>query len=451
MPLKPLLLAALIGLSFPAAAAPEAAAPQAAGDLQEIQKAISAAQSDLKEKQAAQKNARQTLDQTRAALSKAQKELADLNHRQRQTWEALQKLQNDLGRLKTEVTGTKAQVARLLAGHYKNRQPNAVMLFLKNAEPGQKARYLQYARYINQANEKVIHDLVEQQTALAEQEAAIDSELARLNKLKSQKQAALNKLGRANSAAQSESSKLSAQIDSQTKRIAKLRADEQRLNTLLADIARRNAAKRKQEAAERKKAAQARIAAANKARAAQAQKSKQKQQAAKTPAKPADKKTTTAKAPAQNTPRSTLTAEDRNLRPTSTDAAKQSGFSTMQGRLRRPVGGSISGRFGQARPSGGTWRGVFFATAPAGVQSIASGSVAYAGPLSGYGNIVVVDHGDGYVSVYSGLSSVSVSPGRSVSAGSRLGTSGSLPSGEQGLYLEIRYHSQPMNPLSWLR
>ncbi len=51
---------------------------------------------------------------------------------------------------------------------------------------------------------------------------------------------------------------------------------------------------------------------------------------------------------------------------------------------------------------------MFFATAPAPVQSIAAGSVAYAGPLEGYGNMVVIDHGDGYVSVYSGLSGVSV-------------------------------------------
>ena len=63
----------------------------------------------------------------------------------------------------------------------------------------------------------------------------------------------------------------------------------------------------------------------------------------------------------------------------------------------------------------------------------------------------VIDHGDGYVSVYSGLSGVSVAGGSSVSAGSNIGRSGGLPSGEQGLYLEIRYRSQPMNPLSWIR
>ena len=231
---------------------------------------LTLAQADLQAKQAAQKSAEQTLAQTRAALAKAQQALSSVNQQQRDAWQKLQTLQNELGRLKTEVAGTKAQVARLLSGHYKNRQPNAVMLFLKNAEPGQKERYLQYTRYINQANERVIAQLVQQQAELSAQESAINAEVARLNTLKAQKQAALGKLGRENSAAQTESRALSAQIDNQAKRIAKLRADEQRLNALLADIAKRNAEKRKQEAAARQKAAQARIAAANKARAEQA-------------------------------------------------------------------------------------------------------------------------------------------------------------------------------------
>ena len=445
MSFKPLLLAALLGLSAPLLAAPEPAPAADAGDLSDIRQAISAAQADLQAKQAAQKSAEQTLAQTRAALAKAQQALSEVNRQQRDAWQKLQTLQNELGRLKTEVAGTKAQVARLLSGHYKNRQPNAVMLFLKNAEPGQKERYLQYTRYINQANERVIARLVQQQAELGAQETAINAEVARLNTLKAQKQAALGKLGRENSTAQTESRALSAQIDNQAKRIAKLRADEQRLNALLADIAKRNAEKRKQEAAARQKAAQARIAAANKARAEQAAKNK------KSPAKPAAQTADKKPVNKTTTPRSTLTAEDRALQAPAEMQVSRSGFSAMQGRLRRPVGGSISGRFGQPRPSGGSWRGVFFTTAPAPVQSIAAGSVAYAGPLEGYGNMVVIDHGDGYVSVYSGLSGVSVAGGSSVSAGSNIGRSGGLPSGEQGLYLEIRYRSQPMNPLSWIR
>lgn len=453
MPFKPLLLTALLCCSATAFAAPEPApanAAEAGSDLREIRQAISAAQADLKRKQAAQQNARATLERTRAALARAQQELAAVNKQQRDAWAKMQKLQNELGRLKTEVTGTKAQVARLLAGQYKNRQPNAVVLFLKNAEPGQKARYLQYSRYINEANQKVMNDLVHQQADLEKQEAAINAELARLNKIKAQRQAAMSKLGRANTAAQTESRQLSAQIDSQTQRIANLRENEQRLNALLADIAKRNAENRRKEAEARKKAAQARLAAAEKARA---EKEKAKGKDKGKTAQKGDKPAQTAKTPAPKPqlPRSTLTAEDRALQAPDQTTEYKNSFSRMQGRLIRPVGGTISGRFGQARPSGGTWKGVFFSTAGAPVQSIAAGTVAYAGPLSGYGNMVVLDHGDGYVSVYSGLSSVSVGGGSSVAAGRTIGTSGSLPTGEQGLYLEIRYRRQPMNPLSWIR
>ncbi|MDO4906188.1 murein hydrolase activator EnvC [Neisseria sp.] len=452
MPFKPLLLTVLLCCSPTAFAAPEPAPANTSGagsDLQEIRRAISAAQADLKRKQAAQQSARKTLEHTRTALADAQQELAAVNKQHRDAWAKMQTLQNELNRLKTEVTGTKAQVARLLSGQYKNRHPNAVVLFLKNAEPGQKARYLQYSRYINEANQKVMNDLVRQQADLEKQEAAINAELARLNKIKVQRQAAMGRLGRANTAAQTESRRLSAQIDSQTQHIASLRENEQRLNALLADIAKRNAENRRKEAEARKKAAQARLAAAEKARA--------EKEKIKGKAKPAQQKdgkpTQTAKTPAPKpqTPRSTLTAEDRALQAPDQTTEYKNSFSRMQGRLSRPVGGTISGRFGQARPSGGTWKGVFFSTAGAPVQSIAAGTVAYAGPLSGYGNMVVLDHGDGYVSVYSGLSSVSVGGGASVAAGRTIGTSGRLPSGEQGLYFEIRYRRQPMNPLSWIR
>lgn len=454
MPFKPLLLCIL--LSLPAAAQAAPAPAEAGAGLQEIRKAINAAQADLKRKQAAQQNARATLERTRTALARAQQELAAVNKQQRDAWAKMQTLQNGLGRLKTEVTGTKAQVVRLLSGQYKNRHPNAVALFLKNAEPGQKARYLQYSRYINEANQKVINGLARRQRELEQQEAAINTELARLNKIKAQRQAAINKLGRDNSAAQTESRQLAAQIDSQTKHIANLRENEQRLNALLSDIAKRNTENRRKEAQARKKAAEERLAAAEKARAEKEKakaRSKTAQKSSTGTAKPESKPAPAAKAPAPapQTPRSTLTAEDRALQAPDQTTEYKNSFSRMQGRLSRPVGGAISGRFGQARPGGGTWKGVFFSTGSAPVQSIAGGTVAYAGALSGYGNMVVLDHGDGYVSVYSGLSSIAVVGGGSVGAGRTIGTSGSLPTGEQGLYLEIRYRRQPMNPLSWLR
>ena len=416
-PVKPLLLAALLGFSVYTYAAPEPS------DLQDIRQAISAAQTDLKQKQAAQTRAKQTLASSQTALTQAQRELEVLNRQQSIAWDKLQKLQAELEKVKTDITGTKAQVARLLESHYKNRQQNAVVLFLKNAEPGQKARYLEYARYIQQANEKVIKDLVSQQQQLAEREKAVDAELARLKALRMQKQAAVNRLNKTRNSALQQSQTLNNQIDQQTRRIASLRSDEARLNAVLANIARRNAAAKKAQAPAKRKQAEARLA--------------QQRQNANT------KKNTGSGV------RSTLTAEDRSLQ--GIDQSSHSGLGSLQGSLRRPIGGSISGRFGQARPGGGTWRGVFFATPPAGVHSVAAGTVAYAGSLGGYGNTVIVDHGGDYVSVYTGLGSISVGGGSTVGSGSVLGTSGSLPGGEQGLYFEIRYRNQAMNPLSWLR
>ena len=415
-PAKPLLLAALITFSIHSNAAPDSTS------LQNIRQAISEAQTDLKQKQAAQARAKQTLANSQSALTKAQRELESLNRQQSAAWNNLQKLQAELEKTKTDISSTKAQVARLLESHYKNRQQNAVVLFLKNAEPGQKARYLEYARYINQANEKAIKDLIVQQQQLAEREKAVDAELARLKRLRTQKQAAINRLNKTHNSALQQSQALNSQIDQQNRRIAALRSDEARLNAVLANIARRNAAAKKAQAPAKRQQAETRLA---------------------------QQRNNTKKNPNGSGVRSTLTAEDRSLQ--GSDQSNNSGLGKLQGSLRRPVGGSISGRFGQARPGGGTWRGVFFATPPASVHSIAAGTVAYAGALSGYGNTVVVDHGGGYVSVYTGLGSISAGGGSTVGSGSVLGTSGSLPGGEQGLYFEIRYRNQPMNPLSWVR
>lgn len=396
------------------------------GDLAEIRSAISETQSELQEKQAARQDAQRVLAKTQQALRRVQQDLAALNRQQREVWQSLQQLQSELEGLKTEVAGAKAQLARLLNSHYKNRQPNAVMLFLKNAEPGRKARYLAYARYINQANRQVIETLSAQQAELVAREAQIDAELARLDELKKRKQASLRQLGQSNSQAQVESRRLTQQIDAHNRKLKQLRADESRLNQILADITKRNADKRRQQALAREKAAKARLEAAK----------RHAQSEGKAKAK-------------KSKPTSTLTAEDRALAAPYEQGGSR--FSLLQGRLNPPVGGSLSGRFGQAKPDGGHWRGLFYATSGATVRNIAAGTVAFAGTLGGYGNTVVVDHGDGYTSIYTGLASIEVSGDQVVSGGQSLGQSGGLSDGQRGLYFELRYRTTPINPLSWLR
>lgn len=412
-----------------------AAAPSKDSD--ELRAAVSAATNDLEAKQALNKRTADFLVRVNADLKKLQQtrnNLSNINRQQRDAWNKLQQLDKDLTRLKAEVGNTRAQISRFVSGNYKNSQPNAVALFLKNAEPGQKTRFLRYTRYINASNEKVMADLAKQQKELAAQETKINNELSRLKRLQANAQAALKKQGAKNTPEQVESRRQNAAMSKEAKKSVTQKDNEQRLNNLIKDLDKQKAEQRKKEAEARKKAAEARLAAAEKAR--QAAKAKE-EQAAK-----------------ERAAMSNLTDEDMKLQAPKSGSfvtiSNPNSFSRMQGRLKKPVNGMLSGLFGHQRESGEMWKGVFYTTPPAAVNSIAAGNVVYASELEGYGNVVVVDHGDKYVSVYSGLSEIGVVKGYSVGQGHKIGTSGTLPSGEEGLYLEIRYNGQNMNPLSWI-
>lgn len=398
--------------------------------------AVTAAANDMETKKSFAKRNEGFIIHVNATLKQLQQtrnNLSGINRKQRDAWEKFQKLNADANQLKAEVSNTRAQISRFVSGNYKNSQPNAVALFLKNADAGQKTRFLRYTRYINNANDQVMRDLEKQQKELAAQEQKINNELAYLKKLQANIQASLRQQGVTNTAEQAESRRQNAQMAKEAQKKINHRENEQRLNNLLKDLEKRKAEQRKAEAEARKKAAEARLAAAEKAR---------KEQAA-----------AQQKAEAERAAMSTLTDEDMKLQAPNTQGltvSNANSFSRMQGRLKKPVNGTLAGLFGQDRGDGEVWKGVFYNTIPAPVSSIASGTVTFAGELEGYGKVVVLDHGDGYVSIYSGLNEIDISQNYAVNAGSKIGTSGTLPSGETGLYLEVRYNGQVMNPLSWI-
>ncbi|WP_455933635.1 murein hydrolase activator EnvC family protein [Neisseria sp.] len=398
--------------------------------------AVTAAANDMETKKSFAKRNEGFIIHVNATLKQLQQtrnNLSGINRKQRDAWEKFQKLNADANQLKAEVSNTRAQISRFVSGNYKNSQPNAVALFLKNADAGQKTRFLRYTRYINNANDQVMRDLEKQQKELAAQEQKINNELAYLKKLQANIQASLRQQGVTNTAEQAESRRQNAQMAKEAQKKINHRENEQRLNNLLKDLEKRKAEQRKAEAEARKKAAEARLAAAEKAR---------KEQAA-----------AQQKAEAERAAMSTLTDEDMKLQAPNTQdltVSNANSFSRMQGRLKKPVNGTLAGLFGQDRGDGEVWKGVFYNTVPAPVSSIASGTVTFAGELEGYGKVVVLNHGDGYVSIYSGLNEIDIAPNYAVNAGSKIGTSGTLPSGETGLYLEVRYNGQVMNPLSWI-
>ena len=402
--------------------APAANATPANAQLDTVRDAIAATQKDLAAKQAAQRRAAQILRETQIAIAKARRELNELTQREQAEWQKLTALQTTLSQLQTNISNTKAQVAQLLANNYKTPQPAAVALLLKSSDANQKSRFLTYTRHINQANKALIDKLVQQQSELNSQEQAINTELKRIEQLAAQQRQKLKKLGQTHSQAQANSSQLSQDISARRQKLAQLQANERQLNQVIANIVATQNAQRKAEAEQRAQEARKRAQAASQHNG--------------------------------KAPKSTLTREDLNLRPEQahraelprTEAAPQK---PLRGIM--PASGNIIGRFGTARPSGGTWRGIFIATAPTPVRSIAAGTVVYTANQAGYGNMMIIDHGNGYMSVYAGLSAIHAGNGSRVNAGQNIATSGTLPAGEQGLYLELRYRNKIMNPLVWLR
>ena len=432
---KILILLALLCSALPAVAAPK-------DDLRQVQRAIGESNRKLQQQQSEQRQLQSNIRQTQSELDTVRRELDRLTRSRQTAWRELQAMQAKLDSLQTRIQNTQAQAARLLNSRYRNQQPNAVTLFLQNADPQQKGRHLEYLRHLNQANAQALSQLQHNRQELKQQQDSLNEQLKRLDALKRQQQTTAARLGRQQQQQQRQQQSLEQDISRETAKLQTLRQNESRLNGLIANLSRRSA--QRQEAERQRRQQQAQQAqngnppAPRPHRLPESERNEARQHDTPTP---------------ENPNRNTLTAEDLALEAPEVQEVQEpqsQGFSRMQGRLQRPASGSISGRFGQARPGGGTWKGLFISTPPTAVRSIAEGEVAYAAPLQGYGNTVIVDHGSGYLSIYTGLSQISAGAGSRVSARQTIGRSGSLPDGENGLYFEIRYRNQAMNPASWV-
>lgn len=128
-------------------------------------------------------------------------------------------------------------------------------------------------------------------------------------------------------------------------------------------------------------------------------------------------------------------------------------FREMRGKLRLPVAAPIAAGFGETRSTGVRWDGIMFRPGGgADVRAIFEGRVVFADWLRGFGLLLIIDHGDGYMSLYGHNESLFKQVGDWVETEeviATVGTSGGLD--KPGLYFEIRNDGEPQNPLSWCR
>jgi septal ring factor EnvC (AmiA/AmiB activator) len=125
-------------------------------------------------------------------------------------------------------------------------------------------------------------------------------------------------------------------------------------------------------------------------------------------------------------------------------------IAAAKGTLIVPVAGKLVRRWGEPDEVGSAARGLTFLARP-GAQVVAlwDGRVEFAGPFRGYGQILIIEHGDGYHSLLAGLERIDVAVGQTLVAGEPVGVVKS-GEGKPSLYLELRRHGQPIDPLPWL-
>jgi septal ring factor EnvC (AmiA/AmiB activator) len=134
------------------------------------------------------------------------------------------------------------------------------------------------------------------------------------------------------------------------------------------------------------------------------------------------------------------------------DLGKRLGPAELKGTMPIPVKGRVKHAFGQPRTAGLRWQGwLIGAGSGTDVKAIAYGRVAYADWLRGYGLLMIIDHGDGFMSLYANNESLIRELGDWVEPGATISTVGSSPFNGDGLYFEIRKDGKAMDPAVWLK
>lgn len=154
--------------------------------------------------------------------------------------------------------------------------------------------------------------------------------------------------------------------------------------------------------------------------------------------------------------RARLTALVKKLREALSDITPEleppRSFEALRGRLPWPVSGRITRRFGTPRQDADlAWQGVVLeARQGQQVRAVAHGRVVFADWLRGFGQLVILDHGGGYMSLYGHNESLLREPGEWVNPGDALATVGdSGGHARSGLYFEIRHDGRPQDPARW--
>lgn len=419
LPACSLALLLAFALVNPATAQKKASAPEVAAkraDLEELRNRIEDLRKDLSSSEDSRADAADRLRESERQISRLQRKLHELGGQREHLQQRLENLETQSRELGGTLTLQQQQLENLLYRQYLKGSPDSLQLLLNGDNPSQLARDLYYLSAIAGAKAELMGEIqatIRQKKALAEDARERTAELAEVENEQRQHHAELEQQRRERQALHAE---LSSKIRAQRREIGSLQRDEKRMTQLIDRLSR--------------------IIAQQAAKAAE--------EARRKPPPPPPASSGSSREPAP--PREAPSKENRY------DPAPNDGrFAKLRGTLRLPVRGAVIGRFGKPREGGGQWRGLFIRSdngSP--VKAIASGRVVFSEWMRGFGNLLIVDHGDAYLTIYGNNDSLLKQVGQAVDGGETIATVGNTGGNqESGLYFEIRHKGNPIDPLSW--
>ena len=429
-----LVLIALTGAgSFPSTQAKEAAPTHSEvadkkGDLKDLRGQIETLKKGVAAAEGKRADVADQLKDVEQEISQTQRDLHKLGTQRDRLQGALKDLAGQSHELQGRLNSQQLQLEKLVHRQYLQGNPDSLRLLLNGDDPSQIARDLHYLAIIGRARSELLEQIegtLQRKRALA---ADTRERAAELAAIEAKQKSEHDKLLAQREQRKQVLEKISAKISQQRREIGNLQRDEKQLSQLIERLA-------KTIAANAEKAAKA-------ARAEKAAKAAQAAQAAKS-AKAAPR-------PESSPSRAAPSAEISNER--TPEATAAGNLANHKGTLRLPTRGVVSNRFGSARQEGSTWKGLFIrAAAGSEVRAIAGGRVVFADWMRGFGNLLIVDHGGSYLSIYGNNESLLKQTGDTLRGGeviATVGNSGGNP--ESGLYFELRHQGQPLDPLKWV-
>lgn len=414
---------------------------QAVRERSELRARIEILQKELDEREARRKEASDALQVSEAAISVIARRLSELATQLRQAQADLDELQIQFKRQFGILVMRRDELSNQLRKQYSSGLSPWTAL-LSGDDPQQIGRDLTYLDYISRARSAAVTAVKQEIDRLAELEAKTElrrQDVVRLVQETTEQKTLLEaqKKERATVLA-----RIEGQLQAQRAEAAMLGRDDKRLSDLVDDLAGQLQTAR--EAAENARKAEVARLAEQARQDEQARKEEQvrKEEQTRRQAQEANQAKERNEAQAR-------AAAAAPARPPAGQADSGAVGTGLKPGLRWPVKGKVMARFGTDRPEGGVWRGVLLrATEGASVQVVAAGTVVYANWLRGFGNLIIVDHGQQYLSVYAYNQSLLKQVGDTVKTGETIALAGSTGGQvDSALYFEIRHRGSAVDPV----